>query len=178
MSAQETIDLRALPSDELDHELDESLRALFNLRFQAATRQLADVSQVRSARRRVARVRTLLRERDILTAIAEAVDEDALAADEPADDDVTADETTDEAAGDDAAADETTDEAADDDAAADETTDEAADDDAATEETTDEAADDDAAADETTDEAADDDAATEETTDEAADDDAADGERE
>ena len=154
MSAQETIDLRALPSDELDHELDESLRALFNLRFQAATRQLADVSQVRRARRRVARVRTLLRERDILTAIAEAGDEDALAADEPADDDVTAEETTDEAGAEDAAADETTDEAAGDDAAADETTDEAADDDAAADETTDE------------------------TTDEAADDDAADGERE
>ena len=164
MSAQETIDLRALPSDELDHELDESLRALFNLRFQAATRQLADVSQVRRARRRVARVRTLLRERDILTAIAEAGDEDALAADEPADDDVTAEETTDEAAPDDAADDETTDEAAGDDAAADETIAEAADDDAA--------------ADETTAEAADDDAATDETTDEAADDDAADGERE
>ena len=159
MSAQETIDLRALPSDELDHELDESLRALFNLRFQAATRQLADVSQVRRARRRVARVRTLLRERDILTAIAEAGDEDALAADEPAPDDVTAEETTAEAAPDDAADDETTDEAAGDDAAADEPADEAADDDAATDETTAEAADDDAAADETTDEAADDDAA-------------------
>ena len=146
MSAQETIDLRALPSDELDHELDESLRALFNLRFQAATRQLADVSQVRSARRRVARVRTLLRERDILTAIAEAGDEDALAADEPAD----------EAAPDDAADDEPADEPAE------ETTDEAAPDDAADDETTDEAAGDDAAADETTDEAADDDAADEE----------------
>ena len=70
MSAQETTDLRALPSDELQQELDESLRALFNLRFQAATRQLADVSQVRRARRRVARVRTLLREREILAAIA------------------------------------------------------------------------------------------------------------
>ena len=147
MSAQETIDLRALPSDELDHELDESLRALFNLRFQAATRQLADVSQVRRARRRVARVRTLLRERDILTVIAEAGDMDALEADDAA-----ADEPADEAGADDAAADEATDEAADDDAAADGTTDEA----------TDEAADDDAAADETTDEAADDDAADEE----------------
>lgn len=70
MTAQETTDLRALPSDELQRELDESLRALFNLRFQAATRQLADVSQVRRARRRVARVRTLLREREILAAIA------------------------------------------------------------------------------------------------------------
>ena len=139
MSAQETIDLRALPSDELERELDESLRALFNLRFQAATRQLADVSQVRRARRRVARVRTLLRERNIRAMVAEAGDADALEADE----------TTDEAADD---------EAADDDAAAEETTDEAADD-AAAEETMDEAADDDAAADETTDEAADDDAA-------------------
>ena len=152
MSAQETIDLRALPSDELERELDESLRALFNLRFQAATRQLADVSQVRRARRRVARVRTLLRERNILVMIAEAGD---------ADDDAVADETTDEAA-DDAADDETMDEAADDEAADDETTDEAADDDAAADETTDEAADDDAAADETTDEAAGDDAADEE----------------
>ena len=148
MSAQETIDLRALPSDELERELDESLRALFNLRFQAATRQLADVSQVRRARRRVARVRTLLRERNILVMVAEAGDADALEADE----------TTDEAADD---------EAADDDAAAEETTDEAADDDAAADETTDE----------TMDEAADD-AAADETTDEAADDDAADGERE
>ncbi|MYB43134.1 MAG: 50S ribosomal protein L29 [Chloroflexi bacterium] len=80
MTAQETTDLRALPSDELQQELDESLRALFNLRFQAATRQLADVSQVRRARRRVARVRTLLREREILAAIAgngEAPESDA-----------------------------------------------------------------------------------------------------
>ena len=143
-TAQETADLRALPSDELQSELDESLRALFNLRFQAATRQLADVSQVRRARRRVARVRTLLRERDILAVIAEPGDADALAGSE-AMDEAPADETTDEVADDDAAADETTDEAADDDAAADETTDEAAGDDAAPEETTDEAADDDAA---------------------------------
>ena len=135
MSAQETIDLRALPSDELERELDESLRALFNLRFQAATRQLADVSQVRRARRRVARVRTLLRERNTLAMIAEAGDADALEADE----------TMDEAADDDAAAEETMDDAADDDAAAGETMDEAAADDAAADETTDEAADDDAA---------------------------------
>ena len=139
MSAQETIDLRALPSDELERELDESLRALFNLRFQAATRQLADVSQVRRARRRVARVRTLLRERNIMAMVAEAGDADALEADETTDE-----AADDEAADDDAAAEETTDEAADD-AAADETMDEAADDDAAAGETTDEAADDDAA---------------------------------
>ncbi len=81
MTAQETADLRALPSDELRQELDESLRALFNLRFQAATRQLADVSQVRRARRRVARVRTLLREREILAAIGEPVEAEAVGSD-------------------------------------------------------------------------------------------------
>ena len=66
MAPAEVADLRAMPDDRLRSELEETLRALFNLRFQAATRQLADVSQVRAARRRVARIRTLLRERDLL----------------------------------------------------------------------------------------------------------------
>ncbi|MYA20454.1 MAG: 50S ribosomal protein L29 [Chloroflexi bacterium] len=74
--------MRELPSEELERELDESLRALFNLRFQAATRQLADVSQVRRARRRVARVRTLLREREILAAIGDSAEAAASDADE------------------------------------------------------------------------------------------------
>ena len=66
MPAAEVAGLRAMPDDRLRQELEETLRALFNLRFQAATRQLADVSQVRAARRRAARIRTLLRERDLL----------------------------------------------------------------------------------------------------------------
>ncbi|MYE47773.1 MAG: 50S ribosomal protein L29 [Chloroflexi bacterium] len=82
MTAQETADLRELPSEELERELDESLRSLFNLRFQAATRQLADVSQVRRARRRVARVRTRLREREIRAAIGESAEVAASDADE------------------------------------------------------------------------------------------------
>ena len=71
MSTQETTDLRALPGAQLRGELDDSMRALFNLRFRAATRQLADVSQVRGARRRVARIKTLLREREILVELGE-----------------------------------------------------------------------------------------------------------
>ena len=66
MPAAEVAGLRAMPDDRLRQELEETLRALFNLRFQAATRQLADVSQVRAARRRAARIHTLLRERDLL----------------------------------------------------------------------------------------------------------------
>ena len=66
-SAQAT-ELRARTDDELTAELEEAHQALFNLRFQAATRQLADVSQVKAARRRIARIKTLLNERAILAA--------------------------------------------------------------------------------------------------------------
>jgi large subunit ribosomal protein L29 len=59
----------------LTGELEEAHQALFNLRFQAATRQLADVSQVRAARRRIARIKTLLNERAILAAADAASDE-------------------------------------------------------------------------------------------------------
>lgn len=64
--ARDTADLRAMDEDALRRELEEAHHSLFNLRFQSATRQLADVSQVNKARRRVARIRTLLREREIL----------------------------------------------------------------------------------------------------------------
>ena len=109
MTAQETADLRALPRAALLEEREQSRRALFNLRFQAATRQLADVSQVGGARRRIARIETLLRERAILvemgqltedeTPIAsadeppeEVLEEDEAAADDVADDDSADDE--------------------------------------------------------------------------------------
>lgn len=66
MPAQETVDLRALGDQELGGELEDAHQTLFNLRFQAATRQLANVAQVGKARRRIARIRTLLREREII----------------------------------------------------------------------------------------------------------------
>lgn len=66
MSVREVEELRALPDGELAEQLEEVHQALFNLRFQAATRQLADVAQVSQARRRLARVKTLMREREIL----------------------------------------------------------------------------------------------------------------
>ena len=112
MAAPETADLRALPEAELLKELDEGHRALFNLRFQAATRQLADVSQVRSVRRRIARIKTLVREREILEehgvllggeeapAAEGAPSEEAPAAEEPAAEDA-ADEAAESAAEDD-----------------------------------------------------------------------------
>ncbi len=58
-------ELRALGSPELQRRLDESQRELFNLRFQMATRQLVKISEIRRVRKDVARIRTLLREREL-----------------------------------------------------------------------------------------------------------------
>ena len=56
-------DIRALSDEELEEELDDSQRGLMNLRFRVATMQLNDVNQIRSARRRIARIKTVMRER-------------------------------------------------------------------------------------------------------------------
>ncbi|MEX2446990.1 MAG: 50S ribosomal protein L29 [Dehalococcoidia bacterium] len=72
MSA-ETDTLRSTADADLRRELDEAHQALFNLRFQSATRQLADTSQIGRTRRRIARVRTLLREREILAELDRAI---------------------------------------------------------------------------------------------------------
>ena len=66
MPGTETRELRGRTDAQLKTALEESHQALFNLRFQASTRQLADNSQVRKARRRVAMLKTLVREREIL----------------------------------------------------------------------------------------------------------------
>ncbi len=73
MASPQAVELRARDDGELSHDLEEAHQALFNLRFQASTRQLADVSQVGNARRRVARIRTLIREREILAEV-DAID--------------------------------------------------------------------------------------------------------
>ena len=77
MPAPETVELRERTGEQLREDLEEAHQSLFNLRFQAATRQLADVAQVHNAKRRIARIKTLLREREIIAAA------DRLAEDEP-----------------------------------------------------------------------------------------------
>ena len=69
----ETTTLRSRSDAELASELEEAHHALFNLRFQAATRQLADTSQIEKTRRRIARLRTLIRERELLAALDRAI---------------------------------------------------------------------------------------------------------
>jgi large subunit ribosomal protein L29 len=56
-------DIRGKSPAELDKELTDLLKAQFNLRMQKATQQLANTGQIKSVRRDIARVRTLLREK-------------------------------------------------------------------------------------------------------------------
>ena len=72
MSA-ETSSLRSMNDADLAKELEEAHHALFNLRFQAATNQLANTSQIEKTRHRIARIRTLIRERAILAQLDAAI---------------------------------------------------------------------------------------------------------
>ena len=65
------IEFRDLPDLELIGKLAETKEELFNLRFQLATGQLENNSRVRLLRKDVARINTLLRQREI--AAAEAI---------------------------------------------------------------------------------------------------------
>ncbi|MBM3956432.1 MAG: 50S ribosomal protein L29 [Gemmatimonadetes bacterium] len=61
-------EVRELTAEDLRRELAEQERGLMNLRFRKATLQLADVSQIRKARRTIARIRTVMRARQIADA--------------------------------------------------------------------------------------------------------------
>jgi large subunit ribosomal protein L29 len=61
-------ELRELNDTELEHRLGEAKEELFNLRFQNATGQLDNVARIPQVRRDVARIETLLREREIAAA--------------------------------------------------------------------------------------------------------------
>ncbi|MDT5009986.1 MAG: large subunit ribosomal protein [Mycobacterium sp.] len=60
-----TGELRELTDDELTERLRESKEELFNLRFQMATGQLSNNRRLRVVRGEIARVYTVLREREL-----------------------------------------------------------------------------------------------------------------
>ena len=66
--ASKTTELRELNDTELEHRLGEAKEELFNLRFQNATGQLDNIARLPQVRRDVARIETLLREREIAAA--------------------------------------------------------------------------------------------------------------
>jgi large subunit ribosomal protein L29 len=58
-------ELRELPDDELYVRIESAKEELFNLRFQLATGQLDNTSRLQELRHDVARLATVLREREI-----------------------------------------------------------------------------------------------------------------
>ena len=61
-------DIRAMTDEELQEDLDATHRALMNLRFRIATLQLANVNEIRKSRKRIARIHTVIRERELARA--------------------------------------------------------------------------------------------------------------
>ena len=56
---------RTMSDVELGEAINEAYREIFNLQFQRGTRQLQNPMAMRQARRQVARLRTVLRERQL-----------------------------------------------------------------------------------------------------------------
>ena len=65
MPTTSTVDLRRLSNDELVTKLREAKEELFNLRFQAATGQLESHGRLRAVRKEIARLYTVMREREL-----------------------------------------------------------------------------------------------------------------
>lgn len=60
-----TKEIRQLSSEELNKKVDELKNELFNLRFRLATGQLDNPSSIKSVKRDIAKVKTILREREL-----------------------------------------------------------------------------------------------------------------
>jgi large subunit ribosomal protein L29 len=57
--------LRELDTQTLQGQIDEHYKELFNLRFQAVTGKLTATGRQRIVRREIARIKTILREREL-----------------------------------------------------------------------------------------------------------------
>jgi len=55
-------EIRAFGLEELNKQLNDSYRELFNLRFRLATRQLVNYHEIRNVRKRIARIKTIIKE--------------------------------------------------------------------------------------------------------------------
>jgi len=58
-------EIRAMASDELMQVLDDVYEELFNLRFQFSTGQLENFNRLTEVKRDIARLKTILREREL-----------------------------------------------------------------------------------------------------------------
>ena len=58
-------DIRDLPLDDIEQQLVETKQELFNLRFQNATGELDNYMRLKELRRDVARIKTIIREKEL-----------------------------------------------------------------------------------------------------------------
>jgi large subunit ribosomal protein L29 len=58
-------EVRDLSADDLKKQLEESHQELFNLRFRLATKQLVNHREVRRVRRNIARLETIIKEKEL-----------------------------------------------------------------------------------------------------------------
>ena len=58
-------EIREKETEHLKHELGEKIKHMFDLRSQAVTEKLEDPSQLRKTRKDIARMQTILRQREL-----------------------------------------------------------------------------------------------------------------
>lgn len=58
-------EFRELSTEDLNKQLEENHQELFNLRFRVATKQLVNHREVRRVKKMIARLKTLLKEREL-----------------------------------------------------------------------------------------------------------------
>ena len=68
-------EIRALSTQEIENRIDEAYQSLFRLRFDWASGQLEDNNRIRAVKRDIARLNTILREREIAAEISESLGE-------------------------------------------------------------------------------------------------------
>jgi large subunit ribosomal protein L29 len=86
MASGLTAQLRVSTEEELQFKLAEAKAELFNLRFQGATGQLESHGRLRAVRKEIARIYTVMRERElgIITLIEDSGEPEAPVAETPA----------------------------------------------------------------------------------------------
>jgi large subunit ribosomal protein L29 len=62
-------EIRSLSDDKIQARLDETREEMMNLRFQQSTGELLDSSQITKTRRLIARLETIIRERELEAAV-------------------------------------------------------------------------------------------------------------
>ena len=58
-------EIRALKTGELEKQLEEAHKELFDLRFRLSTRQLVNHNEIRRVKKDIAKIKTVIREREL-----------------------------------------------------------------------------------------------------------------